>query len=186
MVTDFAIKLMNMQQKDEEKREQLKAEGRLYNNRYEEDMKAVHEANAEELASYIAERGWPCPDTDGEKACTAAYLIAQHAVSKPDFQKNCLKYMKQAIMQGKGDLIAAAYLEDRLLQSEGKPQIYGTQHIVDQASNRLAPYRIQDPDNVDVRRAKIKLGSLAEKTAELNFERTESLTTKNLPTPKNE
>ena len=53
-----------------------------------------------------------------------------------------------------------AYLIDRLLVAEGKPQRYGTQfHVVD---GKLVPHPIEDEASVDLLRAFAGLPSLAE------------------------
>ena len=52
-----------------------------------------------------------------------------------------------------------AYLEDRLLIMEGKPQIYGTQfRTIDGVSE---PFPIEDPEHVDERRASVGLDTYA-------------------------
>jgi hypothetical protein len=52
-----------------------------------------------------------------------------------------------------------AYLTDRVLLHEGKPQEYGTQAIA--RDGRFEPRKLRDPDQVDQRRASVGLGSLA-------------------------
>mgnify|MGYP001560728744 CR=1 FL=1 len=54
------------------------------------------------------------------------------------------------------DQADVAYLEDRILVNEGKPQLYGTQFL------EGAPRPIKDPDHVDERRKSVGLESLAE------------------------
>jgi hypothetical protein len=66
-----------------------------------------------------------------------------------------------------GDVAPAdmAYLKDRLLIMEGKPQIYGTQfHIIDGVPE---PFPIVDPDHVDEHRAQIGLEPFAEYEAQI-------------------
>ncbi len=53
-----------------------------------------------------------------------------------------------------------AYLTDRVLVNEGKPQVYGTQFH--EVNGHPEPRPIEDPDSVDVRRAGVGLGTLAE------------------------
>ena len=53
-----------------------------------------------------------------------------------------------------------AYLADRLELKDGRKQIYGTQLRIDKGELVIEP--IDDPDNVDKRRAAIGLGPLAE------------------------
>lgn len=57
-----------------------------------------------------------------------------------------------------------AYLEDRVRVHQSQPQIYGTQFYTN-AQDELVPRPIEDPENVDKRRAEIGLNTLAEYTA---------------------
>lgn len=52
-----------------------------------------------------------------------------------------------------------AYLTDRVLLAEGKPQEFGTQATG--RDGRWVPSRLRDPDGVDQRRAAMSLGPLA-------------------------
>jgi hypothetical protein len=54
-------------------------------------MAAVHEKNALRLQDIIAEIGWPTECWVGKRAAEAAWLIAQHSIAHPDFQRSCLK-----------------------------------------------------------------------------------------------
>lgn len=59
----------------------------------------------------------------------------------------------------------SAFLEDRLLTMEDKPQIYGTQFR--NIGNGFEPFPIEDPEHVDERRARVGLGTLAENEARI-------------------
>lgn len=74
--------------------------------------------------------------------------------------KQCLELMKAA----RGDVAPAnvAFLEDRLLTMEGKPQIYGTRFHKE--GDEWKPFPIQDFARVDERRAGVGLGTFAENT----------------------
>jgi hypothetical protein len=58
-----------------------------------------------------------------------------------------------------------AYLKDRVLMMNGKPQIYGTQF--QGAGKDMQAYPIEDADRVDERRASVGLGSFAENETRL-------------------
>jgi hypothetical protein len=62
-------------------------------------------------------------------------------------------------------IVQQAYLTDRVLLHEGKPQEYGTQAIA--RDGRFEPRKLRDPDHVDQRRASVGLGSLAEYLARM-------------------
>jgi len=55
-----------------------------------------------------------------------------------------------------------AYLEDRVLMYGGKPQIYGTQFVLNKKTGKMVPYTIWDAANVNERRSKYNLGKLEE------------------------
>ena len=93
----------------------------------------------------------------GDEAAEAAWLIAQHAIGLPAFQRACL----EAVKASDAPAWQAAYLEDRIRVLEGRPQLYGTQFDWD-ADGRMSPQPIEDPTGVDERRAAVGLPSLAE------------------------
>jgi hypothetical protein len=53
-------------------------------------------------------------------------------------------------------------LEDRILTREAKKQVYGTQLRLNQTTQRMELYPIEDEVNVDSRRAAVGLEPLAE------------------------
>jgi hypothetical protein len=59
-----------------------------------------------------------------------------------------------------------AYLEDRVRVHSGEPQLYGTQFMYD--NDELKPQPIEDPDNLDQRRATVGLGPFAEYEAQMH------------------
>jgi hypothetical protein len=52
-------------------------------------------------------------------------------------------------------------LEDRILTREGNKQVYGTQLRLNQTTQRMELYPIEDEENVDGRRATVGLEPLA-------------------------
>lgn len=66
---------------------------------------------------------------------------------------------------GEVDPAHIAYLEDRVLMRNNKPQIYGTQF--QGMGQDMHVYPIQDPDRVDERRASVGLCSFAENEARI-------------------
>ncbi len=99
------------------------------------------------------------PPLAGEDGAHAAWLLAQHADSDPAFQRRCLDLLTAAVERGEATIVQQAYLTDRVLLHEGKPQEYGTQAIA--RDGRFEPRKLRDPDHVDQRRASVGLGSLA-------------------------
>ncbi|MGW7572629.1 DUF6624 domain-containing protein [Streptomyces sp. NPDC054765] len=74
----------------------------------------------------IDEHGWPGQSLVGEEAANAAWLIAQHA--ELDFQLHALELIRDAVERGAATAIQLAYLTDRCLVRQQRPQLYGTQY----------------------------------------------------------
>ena len=96
----------------------------------------------------------------GEDGALAAFLLVQHADRDPQFQKKCLPLLEAAVRVGEASASNLAYLTDRVLIAEGKPQRYGTQFQT--VGGKSAPFPIEDAENVDARRNAVGLGPLAE------------------------
>lgn len=94
---------------------------------YHPKMEAVHGRNAARLRQLIGEHGWPGKTLVGEDGAEAAWLILQHAIGEPDFQRSGLKALKAAAEAGEVPRWQVAYLEDRVRFFEGRPQLYATQ-----------------------------------------------------------
>lgn len=158
---EIAATLIAMARADQNLRARLARGGVLFGG-YHPEMRALHEKNADELLRIVEEIGWPNEEQVGCEASEAAWLIAQHAISRPHLMRAAL-----AALQGRDDLDAkrrCAYLEDRIAVFEGRPQSFGTQLDWDD-SGALVPAPIADPATVDVRRAAIGLKPLAEHVA---------------------
>jgi hypothetical protein len=126
------------------------------------DVKAVAAADRENLPwlrQVIADVGWPGKSLVGEDGAQAAWLLVQHADKDPAFQRRCLELLAAAAERGEATVVQQAYLTDRVLLHEGKPQEYGTQAIA--RDGRFQPKNLRDPDHVDERRASVGLSPLA-------------------------
>ncbi|PTL81905.1 DUF6624 domain-containing protein [Vitiosangium sp. GDMCC 1.1324] len=125
-----------------------------------ERMKAIDVKNTARMKEIIAQVGWPTKTLVGERASQGAWLLVQHADLDLAFQKQCLPLLEKSVEAGEGSKKDLAYLTDRILVAEGKPQRYGTQfHTVD---GKLVPRPIEDEATVDARRAAVGLGTMAE------------------------
>lgn len=154
---------MAMAQRDLQTRERLAADQSLFNG-YHPEMQAVHEENASVLERVLDANGWPTPAVAGEDGAEAAWLIAQHAIGRPDFQRKCLRLLQEAGSRGAVPAWQPAMLLDRVCIFEGKPQVYGTSFDWDE-DGLMSPRTIADPANVDERRADVGLAPLAEAIA---------------------
>jgi hypothetical protein len=116
--------------------------------------------NQQRLDEIVKEYGWPKRSVFGEEASGVAFLIVQHA--ELDYQKKYLPMIKEAAGQKEARQSDLAMLEDRILTREGKKQIYGTQLRLNQTTQRMELYPIDDEENVNARRAEVGLEPLAE------------------------
>lgn len=119
----------------------------------------IDEENTNRMREIIEEIGWPTISKVGKETAEEAWLLVQHADHDVDFQLDCLNLMKQEAPT-EVDMINIVYLEDRVRVNQGVGQLYGTQFM--QEKNQHIPREIEDPENIDERRAKIGLGPLQE------------------------
>ena len=154
--------LLAMAREDERVRNELARSGALFDG-YHPRMEAVHVANARALSSMIENR-WPTEAEVGEEGQRAAWLIVQHAIGLPQFQRQCLALLQAATARGEAPAWQVAMLTDRVRVLEGQPQVYGTQFDWDE-QGRMSPLPIEDAGNVEERRARVGLEPLAEATA---------------------
>jgi hypothetical protein len=155
--------LLALAAEDSRVRTELVAEGTLFDG-YHPRMEAVHRHNAAYLAAALDRHGWPGAALVGTDGADAAWLIAQHAIGEPDFQRRCLAALDAAAERGEVPRWQPAMLEDRIRVFEGRTQWYGTQlQVADDGT--LYPNPIEDPDGVEERRRAVGLEPLAERLA---------------------
>lgn len=164
-MTDWSKQLIAAATRDVETRTRLAKSGALFEG-YNAEMEAVHLENARLLEDVIADIGWPGRGKVGEDAAAAAFLILQHAISRPDLQRSGLALILDAIPDGQANALDAAYLSDRIATFEGQPQTFGTQFDWD-AQGQLSPHPVRDPAELDERRASVGLPPMAETIAEI-------------------
>ncbi len=125
-----------------------------------EEWERIDHDNTEWMKTVLARHGWPGKSLVGKDGASAAWLFVQHADMDRPFQKEAIKLLEAAVAKGEAEGRDLAYLTDRILAGEGKPQRYGTQyHEVD---GKLVPQPIEDAEHVDARRAAVGLSTLAE------------------------
>jgi hypothetical protein len=83
----------------------------------------------------------------------------KHAIGQPQLQRRMLPLVHEAVAAGEVPGWHAATLEDGIAFYEGRPQRYGTMWDWDECGE-LRPWRIEDPDGVDRRRAAVGLPPL--------------------------
>ncbi len=160
--------LLDLGRQDEESRTRLLQEGRLFDG-YAPEMEQVHLENAARLQRIIDEHGWPGVSLVGEEGAQAAWLIAQHAISNPAFQQGCLAHIVQAVQENDVPPAYFAFLTDRVLFNQRKPQQFGTVFDWDE-DDEISPWIIEDEENVDQRRASVGLPPLSHAVATMRQE----------------
>ena len=127
----------------------------LWNIIYEKDS-----INLIKVKFILNKYGWLGSDIVGEQGNTTLFLVIQHADLAT--QENYLPIMRIAVKNGKAKASSLALLEDRVALREGKKQIYGSQIVRDEATQKSYVSPLEDPENVDKRRAEVGLEPLAE------------------------
>lgn len=155
--------LLSMAEEDQRVLQELIDSGELGATEYHPRMKGVHEKHNSRIKEIISQYGWPGFSLVDKEGSEAAWLIVQHAVLDTEFMDKCLPLLKEATIQGEADGWCLAYLQDRVRTMSGKPQIYGTQHEIDE--NGIAyPLPIEEPDKVENLRKEVGLDPLSEAT----------------------
>ena len=123
-------------------------------------MAALDKPLQDRIKEVIRKRGWPGRSLVGDDGAHAAWLLVQHADTA--YLREVLPLLLEAAEQGEARKAEAAYVHDRVLTNQGKPQIYGTQLQWSQGPGQGELYPIEDEANVDERRAEAKMPPLAE------------------------
>lgn len=89
------------------------------------------------------------------------WLIAQHSDHNIKMQKLVLDILQKFNSKDSVNDSDIAYLRDRILVNEGKPQLYGTQ-VTFNESGVAIPKPIANVNEVDKRRSQVKLGPLSD------------------------
>lgn len=139
-----------MYSEDVRTRERLQADRSLFQG-YHPEMEEAQRCNSERLKQIMKQHGWPGRASVGEEAAYAAWMVLQHSISDPGFQRQGLKLIKAAAAKGEVDPKLAAMLEDRICILEGRAQKYGTQFDWD-ANGVMSPVPYDDLEQVEKRR----------------------------------
>ncbi|WKN46236.1 DUF6624 domain-containing protein [Tunicatimonas pelagia] len=159
----IAERIIGLKNADLELRERLIQSEQLGNG-YNEEMEKLHNRNAEILNSIIDTIGYPTIDKVGKEASEAAWLVIQHAISRPNFMRRCVKLLADAVSEDKASPRNLAYLTDRIAVFEDRPQRYGTQFDWDE-NGKLSPQTFDDLNKVNQRRKSLGLNTIEEQTA---------------------
>jgi len=159
---DIAKRLITLKNADLQLRNELIRDGNLGDG-YNKEMETLHNENAVSLEEIIDAIGYPTISKVGKEANGAAWLVVQHAISKPDFMRRCAALLKEAVENNEANPINLAYLFDRIALFEERLQLYGTQFDWDE-NGVLSPRPFDNLIKVNQRRKSIGLITLEEQT----------------------
>jgi hypothetical protein len=133
---------------------------------------SVDSENTLELKKLLNDRKWFKISEFGEKTDSQAWLLVQHADHDSEFQKNTLSILSELFPIGETDAANYAYLFDRIAASwndlsKRTLQRYATQGNCISAGN-WQPIPMEDPANVEKRRAEVGLLPLSEYIKKMN------------------
>jgi hypothetical protein len=146
------------------KLDKLSAELKKEHEKLGDAVKKADLENTDRLGQIVEKHGWPSNSLVGKDGSHAAWLLVQHADANTKFQRKCLDLMSK-LPKDEVSQTDLAYLTDRVLLAEGKKQIYGTQFTF--SDGKWQPRPLDEPDNVDKRRAEVGLKSLADYVKDL-------------------
>ena len=119
----------------------------------------VERDNTERLGALLAACGWPRRSSEGFDASRRAWLVAQQGSDNLPFQRQVVRQLELAVLDGEASVIHLATASDRLAVREGQPQRYGTQlRQVDDCAWDYYP--LDDLERVEARRKRIGLPAL--------------------------
>ncbi len=130
-------------------------------NRVDEINPLIDRKNLEIVVSIIENCGMPTSKSIDKKHIVTIFLVLQHGDNY--HRKKYFHLIEQAVKNGDLEKSDYALMKDRILVSDGKPQIYGTQLTSTlHDSNKFEVYEIEEPEYVDQRRAEVGLNPINE------------------------
>jgi len=111
------------------------------------DLLVLDKKHTTAMKKIIGKYGWPKKSIAGKRGCYASWLLIQHSTHDLNFQKKCLKLMKE-LDNKEVDPQNIAFLTDRILILENKKQKYGTQ-FKGNIKGTYSPFPIKDKINLD-------------------------------------
>jgi hypothetical protein len=156
----YADELVEMAREDQSVRARWEETG--------EDWGESDSGRTERFRAIVDAMGWPTEEKVGKEASHAAYLLVQHADHDIDFQRRCLRLMKES----SEECPEIAYLEDRVRVNSGESQWYGTQFDDDGVWFHVQPIEgidanlSEDAEKLNTRRQNAGLSSFQASFAE--------------------
>ena len=117
-------------------------------------------ANLIQVTAILDKHGWLGSDVVGYTGNSTLFLVIQHADKAT--QQKYIPMLREAVKIGNAEPSDLALLEDRLALRNGKKQIYGSQLWRDPQTQVYYVAPLENPDNVDQRRASVGLPQLSD------------------------
>jgi hypothetical protein len=151
---------------DQSTRNQIRAKEEEYG-RDSKEMKAFWQTilkndsiNLIKVSKILDEHGWPDKKRIGKRGTSTLFLVIQHADQKA--QEKYLPMIKKAVADNNLPKRQFAMFYDRLILRRGERQVYGTQLAISKESKNPYVLPLEDPTNVDKRRAEMGLNTMQE------------------------
>ncbi|MEM6379364.1 MAG: DUF6624 domain-containing protein, partial [Bacteroidota bacterium] len=116
--------------------------------------------NLIKVSKMLSENGWPDKQLIGKRGTSTLFLVLQHA--DQNTQEKYLPMITKVMENNNLPKRQYAMFYDRLLLRRGERQIYGTQLAISKESKTPYVLPLEDPRNVDKRRAEMGLNSMQE------------------------
>lgn len=114
----------------------------------------IREENAVEVEKIIRRYGWPKISVVGESAAQSVFYVVQHGA--PEARKQNLPLLQAACRAKEAPWLWYATMYDRMLNDQGKKQLYGTQYSFG-ANGTVIRKPIESPEYVNKRRRELGL-----------------------------
>ena len=124
-------------------------------------IRLVDAKNLRIIRAIFAKFGFPSADEVARNGVVAFFLLVQHAARDVKFMNRAFRAARPLYLKGDLPPVFFALLTDRVRILNGEAQIYGTQSGVDGEGSFVYP--IEDPADVDNRRAKMLMSPLPAK-----------------------
>lgn len=167
---EIANRLKALNRLDQDLRKTLGATRNKYGNKSPEmdslwvKINRLDSLNLLEIKQLLATYGWLGPKQVGNRGNTTLWLVIQHADLAT--QELYLPMMQAAADVGKASCGNLAYLEDRILVGKKQKQWYASQLYTPYGSEKSFYFPVEDPDNLNARRASMGLPAFSEAVIE--------------------
>jgi len=127
---------------------------------YQKIYRKNHAINIKKIRAILDNHGWPENSVIGEQGNRTICNVLQHA--DQETREFYLPMMRQAVLDKKLEARYLVRAEDRIATDKGELQIYGGQMKYYPETKSFNVWPVQDPVNIDKRRAAIGLGPIKE------------------------